>query len=102
MVNAVANTLASGTEDADDPISHFPRDLGPCDAGKQQPKMLGAKYATWEIAISGTGIEWDMMSPSRHTSCVGGTLLSRLLFWNADMEDGNGYATVYLDAFALP
>lgn len=60
--------------------------------------MLGAKYATWEIAISGTGIEWDMMPPSRY-SCLGGILLfSRLfLFWtNVDVEDGNGYATVYL------
>lgn len=58
--------------------------------------MLGARYATWEIAISGTGIEWDMMLPSR-CSCLGGTLLPRLLFWNhVDEEDGNGYATVYL------
>lgn len=61
-------------------------------------RCLELNNATWEIAISGTGIEWDMMLPSRYTSCLGGTLLSRLfLFWtNVDVEDGNGYATVYL------
>lgn len=60
-------------------------------------RCLELHNVTWEIAISGTGMEWDMMLPWRYTSCLGGILLSRLLFWNhVDVEDGNGYATVYL------
>ena len=64
--------------------------------------MLGAKYATWEIAIPGTGIEWDMMLLWRYTSCLGGILLSRffsgtMLTWK--METAMPFCIS--DAFAL-